>query len=165
MTEQRQKMGMSIDIWGPAAWSFLQTSAFAYGKNPEAATEEEKEHARTFFYTLPYLLPCSICRKHYLDHIEKHPPAVQNRDTLTRWIVKIHNIINVNNGKPIVPYEKVREHYMGGRQWLTPENKNTELCALRSKAQITEYACYGLGAVLILLVCYLVFKKKSDMNG
>ena len=165
MAEHHQKMGMSIDIWGPAAWSFLQTSAFAYGKNPEQATETEQEHARTFFYTLPYMLPCSICRKHYLEHIEKHPPAVENRDALTRWIVKIHNIVNVNNGKPIMSYEKVREHYMGGRQWLSPEKENKELCALRSKAQITEYACYGLGAILLLLLGYLVFKKRKSTNS
>ena len=106
-------MGMSIDIWGPAAWSFLTSAAFAYGKDPEKATSTERMHAKKFFETLPYMLPCSVCRDHYLGHLKKHPVDVTNRDSLSRWIVKIHNIVNVNNGKPVVPYEKVREHYMG----------------------------------------------------
>ena len=51
--------------------------------------------------------------------------------------MKIHNIVNVNNGKPVVPYEKVREHYMGGTQWLAPKEPQ-EMCSLRKKASLYE---------------------------
>lgn len=159
-----QKMGMNIQIWGPAAWSFLQTAAFAYGKDPEKPTVEEKQHALQFFTTLPYILPCSICRAHYLEHIKKHPPNVSNRDALTRWIVKIHNIVNANSGKPIIPYEHVREHYSGGRQWLTPEidDDHPELCALRMKSKINECIVYFLLGAVISYIVYLCFRKKRS---
>jgi hypothetical protein len=163
----RQAMGMSIDIWGPAAWSFLHSATFNYGKNPEKATVEEQEQARAFFISLPHMLPCSICRKHYLQHIEKNPPQVESRDALTRWLVKIHNIVNIANHKPIIPYEHVREHYLGGRQWLspaTPEEEDPEMCSLRTRAQMNEYLVYGLIAVIVGLVVYyaIVMRRKKS---
>jgi len=159
-------MGMSIQIWGPAAWSFLTTSAFAYGKDAENPSVEEKEQALRFFTTLPYMLPCTTCTAHYLEHIKKHPPDVRTRDSLTRWIVKIHNIVNANTGKPVIPYEHVREHYMGGRQWLTPndDEENPQLCALRTKAKIHEYISYFLLVVVSLYVLYLCFGRKPTSS-
>lgn len=150
MVHCSQEMGMSIDIWGPAAWSFLTSAAFAYGKDPEKATSTERMHAKKFFETLPYMLPCSVCRDHYLGHLKKHPVDVTNRDSLSRWIVKIHNIVNVNNGKPVVPYEKVREHYMGGTQWLAPKEPQ-EMCSLRKKASLYEGILYGVIGLLVVL--------------
>ena len=160
--KNQQKMGMAIDIWGPAAWSFLHTSSFAYGKDPEKATVDEQEKATAFLDSLPYMLPCSTCRKHYLEHIKKHPPDVTNRDTLSRWLVKIHNIVNLNNGKPIVPYEHVREHYQGGRQWLAPtKEEDPELCSLRTKSTINEYIVYFLLVVIVIYVIYTLCKPKK----
>ena len=166
-SQSNQKMGMSISIWGPAAWSFLHTAAFAYGTDPEKPTAEEKKHAMQFFTVLPYMLPCSICRAHYLEHIKKHPPNVTNRDSLSRWVVKIHNIVNANSGKPIVPYEHVREHYAGGRQWLTPDvdDDNPELCALRMKSKINEYIVYFLLLLVVGYMVYLCFSKKTTAKA
>lgn len=164
MSNCKPELGMSINIWGPAAWSFLQTSAFAYGKNPEQATVDEQERATAFFTALPYMLPCSVCRQHYLEHIQEMPPDVKNRDSLSRWVVKLHNRVNKSTGKEEIPYEKVREHYMGGRQFLSADTEDSaELCELRSKAQISEYINYTLGFFLFIsaLTLIVMFSSKK----
>ncbi len=158
MSKCKPDLGMSINIWGPAAWSFLQTSAFAYGKDPEKASADEQEKALAFYTSLPHMLPCSVCREHYLEHIKEMPPDVRNRDSLSRWIVKLHNRVNESTGKEVIPYEKVREHYMGGRQFLASEKiEDTELCSLRSKIKVSETINYTLGFLLFALAITLIF--------
>ena len=165
MSKCAPELGMSINIWGPAAWSFLQTSAFAYGKDPEKASADEQEKALSFYTSLPHMLPCSVCREHYLEHIKEMPPDVKNRDSLSRWVVKLHNRVNESTGKEVIPYEKVREHYMGGRQFLTPDKKeDDELCTLRSKVKVSETINYTLGFLLVVFAFSLMFalnKKKK----
>ncbi len=95
-------------VWGPAAWKFFETVAFGYPDNP---TEFEKQSAFNFFESLRHLLPCAICKEHYDQNFAKLPVNVDSRDTLSRWVVDFHNIVNKSLNKPLVPYDIVAARY------------------------------------------------------
>jgi hypothetical protein len=80
---------MDTRFWGPSGWRLLHTITFAY--NPI-----DKPNIKRLFETLPYVLPCKYCRKSLSEYMEYFPlePALQSRETLTRWLWKIHNEVN-----------------------------------------------------------------------
>jgi hypothetical protein len=83
-------------IWGPKAWFFLETITMAYPMNP---SEEEKKNTKLFFYTLQFVIPCEKCRKNYNEHLDIYPlsdEVLNNRDNLFKWIVNMHNSVDIN---------------------------------------------------------------------
>jgi len=94
--------------WGPSAWKFFETTAFGY---PDDPSEEEKTAAFNFFESLRYLLPCETCKEHYSENFETLPVDVESRETLSRWVVEFHNIVNVSLGKPSIEYGDVAIKY------------------------------------------------------
>ena len=95
-------------VWGPAAWKFFETVAFGYPDNPN---DLEKQAAFNFFESLRYLLPCAVCKEHYDENFAKLPVNVESRDSLSRWVVDFHNIVNKSLNKQLVPYDIVATRY------------------------------------------------------
>jgi FAD-linked sulfhydryl oxidase len=95
--------------WGRPGWKFLHAVTFAYPKNPDLKT---KLRYRRFFKMLKYVLPCPLCRAHYAKLVQhlgiKH---MKNTGTLSRWLVDVHNKINVKLGKKVFSYEEVKQMY------------------------------------------------------
>lgn len=86
-------------IWGPKAWFFLETITMAYPTNP---SDEEKKNTKLFFYTLQFVIPCEKCRKNYNKHLEIYPlseEVLSNRDNLFKWIINMHNSVDINKKK------------------------------------------------------------------
>lgn len=88
---------LSPAIWGHSGWKFLFASAYVYPK--ERASSELKEKYYNFFFNLQYTLPCAKCRKHFGDYIKNHPLqfALDNRDTIMKWLIGLHNLSNSDN--------------------------------------------------------------------
>ena len=71
------------------------------------------------FEMLPFVLPCKFCRASLSEYMEKDPlePALASRDSLTRWLWRIHNEVNTKlrsqklNVVPDPPFEKVASLY------------------------------------------------------
>ena len=61
---------MDPRIWGPHTWFFLHTLTFSY---PDQPGEDDKRKMYTFFTNLADILPCSVCKIHYKENIEKYP--------------------------------------------------------------------------------------------
>jgi FAD-linked sulfhydryl oxidase len=101
---------MNPKFWGPHGWIFLHSVTMNYPKEP---TNEDKTLYRNFFSSLKRVLPCEKCAYHYKQHINDDPiePALENRNTLVRWLIKIHNKVNEDLGKPQYTYEQVIEEY------------------------------------------------------
>jgi hypothetical protein len=101
---------MNPKFWGPHGWIFLHAVTMNYPKNP---SNDDKQLYRNFFSSLTRVLPCEKCAYHYKQHIKDDPiePALENRDKLVRWLIKIHNKVNVDLGKPHYSYEQVIEEY------------------------------------------------------
>jgi len=104
---------LNIRVWGPNAWNYFHAVTFTYPNHP---TKEDMEAARAFFHSQKRLLPCARCREHYtkmLDDTYPIEPHLSSRDTLSRWAVNVHNSVNKRLGKIEIPYDVVRELYLG----------------------------------------------------
>ena len=101
---------MNPKFWGPHGWIFLHSVTMNYPKNP---SNDDKQLYRNFFSSLTRVLPCEKCAYHYKQHIKDDPiePVLENRDKLVRWLIKIHNKVNADLGKPYYSYEQVIEEY------------------------------------------------------
>ncbi len=111
---------MNPSIWGPHAWWFLHSITFNYPKCP---TPHNKESMRAFFENLHNILPCDSCCQNYKQHLSKLPltnKILSSRDTLVKWLIDLHNLVNESTGKPTKSYEEVFNEYTKGYE---PENK------------------------------------------
>ena len=101
---------MNNYIWGPKAWFFLHTITFNYPENP---TKNDKLNYKNFFKSLQYVLPCKVCKKNYINHINEFPidDFLNSKDDIVKWLINIHNEVNKILKKPIINYEDVIEYY------------------------------------------------------
>jgi FAD-linked sulfhydryl oxidase len=161
---------MKTSVWGPSAWRFLHAVTFAY---PEHPTPEQRDAAMQLFLSLRHMIPCGDCCGHYCSEIQAAPPRVESRDALSRWLVDLHNRVNVRLHKPQYAYEDAKAEYLAeSSQCLLP----TEPCStdrrapsalpLRrrnrgplSSAQLIFLAV--LGAVLVVAVGAFAFSNVS----
>ena len=104
--------GMMTSIWGPAMWHALHTISFDYPVHPTSA---EKKHYKDFIESLKYVLPCKYCRTNLTNNLKIYPIRechMKNRDTFSRYVYNLHEIINKMLGKKSgLSYCDVRETY------------------------------------------------------
>lgn len=104
--------GMLTSVWGPALWHSLHTISFNYPVNP---SDEQKKQYYNFFKSLQHVLPCRYCRENYTLNLEKLPLTIEslkNRESLSRWLYEMHELINKNLDKNSgLTYEDVRNTY------------------------------------------------------
>lgn len=104
---------MDTRFWGPSGWRLLHTITFAYIPRTDKVT------VREMFSMLPFVLPCKYCRTSLAEYMDRHQlePALESRETLTKWLWKIHNEVNskLRNQKlpvkPDPPFEDVEKFY------------------------------------------------------
>ncbi len=91
---------MDPRIWGPDVWRAIHHLALGYPLQP---TDQDKADYRTFFVALGAVLPCASCAANYQRHLRELPlePALdQGGRALFEWTVAMHNLVNVESGKP-----------------------------------------------------------------
>lgn len=123
---------MEVQHWGPAGWQFLHAISFGY---PEQPTLVDKNHALNFFKSVGHVLPCDKCRSHYNDQVCKTPPDVENRESLSRWLVRVHNKVNRENGKKEWNYSDVKQQHALtlkdlGKKCVAPPPSNNDYVAV-----------------------------------
>lgn len=102
---------MDTRFWGPSGWRLLHLISFAY--NPQ----KDKPAFHRFFEILPFVLPCKYCRSNLTEHYEDNPIDLRSQESLSRWLYKIHNLVNEklrSQGQHIPPepsYNEVKEIY------------------------------------------------------
>jgi FAD-linked sulfhydryl oxidase len=87
---------------GSMTWFFLHTMAAKY---PELPSEVDQRTMRNFVAGLGQHYPCKLCRKHLklkLMDPALGPVRVNNRTALATWFCELHNMVNVDTGKPNV---------------------------------------------------------------
>ena len=126
-------------IWGPHGWKFMHYVSLGYPIHP---TNNEKEHYKTFYESLQYILPCGKCAQNYAENLKQHPidKSLDTRDNLIKWVIDIHNKVNTELGKPIVPYEDALNLY------------------LKQSSPITTYGFKLLVLAIILVFVYYLMK-------
>lgn len=78
--------------WGPIKWAELHFRA----SYPGLRLEVESIWLDMYIDSLP----CEICRQHFRELRRKFPEDLSSRRSYYEWTVKIHNKVNVSQGKP-----------------------------------------------------------------
>lgn len=101
---------MNPSIWGPYLWYILHIISFSY---PEYPTYGDKRLYHDFYVNFKDLIPCDNCKKHYNQHLHQHPitPALDTRADLIKWVIQMHNMVNISLGKPIMSVQEVLNAY------------------------------------------------------
>ena len=118
---------MNQNIWGAHLWFSLHTITFNYPLRP---TKKEKQNYKNFFISMQYIIPCSICKKNYVRHLNEHPidPFLKNRKKLVLWLIDIHNMVNAETGKKTLSHEVVLKKYEDAyKKKLVLEEKDVAL--------------------------------------
>lgn len=103
----------SLDVWGPNLWKSIHYIALGYPKKP---TFEDKLNYKNFYLTLGPVLPCMKCSMNFKRHMNELPidGYLENTDKLFAWTVKLHNIVNKENGKGEMSVSHAKEMLLGG---------------------------------------------------
>jgi hypothetical protein len=102
---------MNPKKWGPKAWFFLHSVALNYPLNP---TQEDKNNYKTFYSSLQYVLPCSVCADNFKKHLKILPltdSELSSRQNLFLWTVKFHNKVNQLKGRKNIDPQYVLSKY------------------------------------------------------
>lgn len=104
--------GMLTSVWGPSFWHVLHTISVNYPLNPSC---EDKENYKNFIVSLKNVLPCKYCRENLTKNLKIHPlnsEALKNRETFSKWMYKLHEIVNKYLGKKSgLKFRDVQDRY------------------------------------------------------
>ena len=93
--------------WQQLTWYVFHTSALNYN-------DQYRDEYIIFFDSLSTIIPCSICRNHYIHHTGKDGMNIKdnmNHDRFFNWTVDLHNEVNRMHHKKIWSYDEARHHY------------------------------------------------------
>ena len=149
MSNGVNRMHLPPTVWGPFFWHTMHIVAIGYSKHP---TYTDKKCAKEFFESLVFLIPCSVCREHYKEHLTEKPitPFLDSRDDLLKWTIDIHNKVNKLTNKPQWTKEEVLLYYekLGGRA-RSPIWTKTDMDEIDTRSFIRGF----LTGTLVLSVC------------
>jgi len=116
--------GMVTTVWGPPLWHFIHTMSFNYPIKP---TEADKKYYKSFIFNLRHILPCRYCRENLSKNLKALPltdEVMKNRNSFSRWVFKLHELINAILGKRSgLRYCEVRERYEHFRSRCVEDKK------------------------------------------
>lgn len=162
--------GMLTTVWGPSLWHYLHTLSFNYPWEP---TLEQKKSHRQQILLLQKTLPCKYCRENLKNNLKILPLQdchLENRDTFSRYVYQLHEVINKMLGKKSgLTYCDVRERYEHFRsRCLTKDKikaKTMKLKPRSSKTRKREKGCteplYGKKAKCVIQIVPQYFKCNS----
>jgi len=101
---------MNTEEWGTPMWdSFM----FIASGSPEVINEECRMKYKTFFTSVPSVLPCSICQKSFTI-LTSYVPIdnyLDSRYGLMYWVFIMHNLVNRKLNKECYTFDKVLYKY------------------------------------------------------
>jgi hypothetical protein len=93
---------INIHVWQVITWQIFHKLTLHF-------KEENREHIIAFFEAFKTIIPCSICRDHYIINIKKY--NLHTEQNLFQMTVQLHNSVNKMHNKPPWSVEKARNHY------------------------------------------------------
>ena len=143
---------MNQNIWGPHLWFSLHTMSFNYPLKP---TEKDKDEYKNFFINLQNVIPCSVCKKNYIRHLNEHPikDYLTTRKFLVYWVIDMHNMVNAEIGKKTLSYEIVLKKYedVYKKKIILNENSKEDLNYSNTKVNYNNLI-NGIFFIFILLL-------------
>jgi hypothetical protein len=128
----------SIDpqYWGKSGWIFLNSIALTY--KPEA-----KANYKLFIQQLPYILPCRSCGDNLKQNMISLDDALQSKEDLLKWLLKIRNSISEEHGRPL----------------KTLTDNTNEIFTAHNTSMYNMILTTGL-SFIVLIILVLLFKKQ-----
>jgi hypothetical protein len=102
-----------------------------------------KKAAKEFYEALALLIPCPICRDHYVEFLKEMPisPFLDKRDDLFKWTVALHNKVNASLGKPqYTELESIEFYRRLGASGRSPVLKHDDFAEADMRAMIKGLA-------------------------
>ena len=93
--------------WQPITWNIFHHVALNYN-------EIYKNQYIIFFDTFKILIPCKICKTHYIENLNKENLQLEkniNKERIFEWTVDLHNMVNKLNYTRQWSYTEARNHY------------------------------------------------------
>lgn len=100
-----------FEHWGKPFWNVMHSVTFTY---PDKPTDDDKARVRAFFSIIPHFLPCSICGLHFIKEMSDKPltdDVLASMDSLSRWLVDLHNNVNIRIKKPVITYDVIKKFF------------------------------------------------------
>ena len=149
-------MGIEPKIFGPSIWGAMHYIALGA---PDKINAYAQGVYRTFYMSLPQLIPCTTCATHFSEVIEGLPidAYLDTSAKLFEWTVKAHNIVNRRLNKPEISVEDARKIWMSV-ETVTHTNKytnNTDMYSI-----LTKIICILTIFILGYIVGKYVFTKE-----
>ena len=97
-------------FWGPGLWAFLHTMSV---NMPVVLSNAETEAVILFLRSLQVLIPCSVCRVHFIENTENVVVSdIKSNKSLSLLIYDLHNTVNKGlNRKPYKTFKYVYDKY------------------------------------------------------
>ncbi len=135
--------GMLTSVWGPSMWHYLHCMSFNFPINP---TNEQKKHYRDFIINLQHTLPCKYCRINFKNNLKNLPltmKCMKNRDSFSRYIYNLHELINkMLKKKSGLSFCDIRERYEHFRSRCTQDETQKRIFNnKKTKKNIKEAGC------------------------
>lgn len=91
--------------WGSKFWFVMHTVAEFY---PQYPNNDDMTHAKNFYTSMRYLLPCPSCAEHYSKLLARYniDHHLASKDALMRYVNLLHNEVNKRIGKAVVSYDQ-----------------------------------------------------------
>lgn len=126
-------IGIAPEYWGPHVWAAIHLICLGA---PESFNGSDTSGYRAFFTNLPSILPCKKCQDHLranLTNLSIEGALSGGKDTLFRWSVALHNMVNAQLGKRTVPYDEALAFW-------TKVSKGEKLCLPKSDTDTQRVA-------------------------
>jgi hypothetical protein len=148
------------DKWGPHVWQALHYITLGYPENP---TEDQKKKYKNFFVLLKDTLPCSVCANHYGENLKKMPLTdkdLKNKESLIKWLINFHNIVNEMKDKPIIKYIEARKLIDTNTQCVQPFKTIERFTNVVKTSSNNSTVCILLAIFIGLVFIAIMYKKK-----
>jgi hypothetical protein len=145
---------ISPDAWGSHGWKFLHSVTLGY---PDHPTPIDKNHYRTFFDSLQYILPCLKCSRNLSEHYQKLPltdQVLSSKASLVKWGIDLHNIVNYYTNKPLLSYAQAIEAMMQNQP-------HTETFQTTKSFNWLSYFIIFVVALILIVMIWLAMKKNK----
>ena len=141
------------EIWGPHYWFFLNTVAMCYPYNP---TKVIKKKYYDFIMNFPLFIPIPDIAKQFSEILDKYPvtPYLDSRESFIKWIIFIHNKINIMLNKNTLEYNDFINNYIN--QFKDPKIKN-----IKNKIKKKYIIYFSVISVILLLIIIINNYKKQ----
>ena len=85
---------MNPKIWGHIMWSYLINLALRY---PDKFSGQDARQWQLLLGQLGYVLPCQVCKQHYMENLRAFPPSVNSKLEVLTWLSALYNRISNKN--------------------------------------------------------------------